>query len=153
MWIGGSGDGGLHERTPYWLNGIVPLAFLLRNANHTPVTQHAGIWKVPSTDSAVFRNASLTSDAEVDCGMHLSAVVTPLMKTVVGSNNNEGAATMPVRAADRSLRSSATSPTSSSTRRTTAGSALATTRKGMRRGDVRTSCWRWLNMRRLCLTV
>lgn len=100
VWIGGSGDGGLHERTPYWLNGIVPLAFLLRNANHTPVTQHAGIWKVPSTDSAVFRNASLTSNAEVDCGMHLSAVVTPLMKTVVGSNNNEGAATMPVRAAD-----------------------------------------------------
>ena len=32
VWIGGGGDGGLHERTPYWLNGIVPLAFLLRNA-------------------------------------------------------------------------------------------------------------------------
>lgn len=32
VWIGGGGDGGLHERTPYWLNGIVPLAFLLDNA-------------------------------------------------------------------------------------------------------------------------
>mmetsp|Transcript_13316 Transcript_13316/g.20280 ORF Transcript_13316/g.20280 Transcript_13316/m.20280 type:complete len:721 (-) Transcript_13316:427-2589(-) len=31
VWIGGSGDGGLHERTPYWLNGIVPLAALLEN--------------------------------------------------------------------------------------------------------------------------
>ena len=30
--IGGTADGGLHERTPYWLNGLVPLAFLLRNA-------------------------------------------------------------------------------------------------------------------------
>ena len=26
-WIGGPGDGGLHERTPYWLNGLVPLSY------------------------------------------------------------------------------------------------------------------------------
>eukprot|EP00052_Salpingoeca_macrocollata_P011437 m.88145 g.88145 ORF g.88145 m.88145 type:complete len:735 (+) comp18056_c0_seq4:28-2232(+) len=32
VWIGGTNDGGLHERTPYWLNGIVPLAFLLNSA-------------------------------------------------------------------------------------------------------------------------
>lgn len=32
VWVGGNGDGGLHERAPYWLNGIVPLAYLLRNA-------------------------------------------------------------------------------------------------------------------------
>jgi len=32
VWIGGAADGGLHERTPYWLNGIVPLAYLLKNA-------------------------------------------------------------------------------------------------------------------------
>jgi hypothetical protein len=31
IWIGGLGDGGLHERVPYWLNGIVPLAYQLRN--------------------------------------------------------------------------------------------------------------------------
>ena len=48
VWIGGGGDGGLHERTPYWLNGIVPLAFLLQNANATQTSVHAGIWKAPS---------------------------------------------------------------------------------------------------------
>ena len=28
-WIGGNADTGLHERTPYWLNGFVPLAYQL----------------------------------------------------------------------------------------------------------------------------
>ena len=28
-WIGGSADTNLHERFPYWLNGIVPLAYQL----------------------------------------------------------------------------------------------------------------------------
>ncbi|KAH3765271.1 glycoside hydrolase family 127 protein [Pelomyxa schiedti] len=32
VWIGGTADGGLHERTPYWLNGVTPLEFQLRNA-------------------------------------------------------------------------------------------------------------------------
>ena len=81
VWVGGGGDGGLHERTPYWLNGIVPLAFLLRNANATPTTRHAGIWKAPSSHSTVARNASLTRDPEVECGTHLSAVVTPLQRS------------------------------------------------------------------------
>ena len=35
VWIGGDADGGLHERVPYWLNGIVPLAALLDNAGAT----------------------------------------------------------------------------------------------------------------------
>lgn len=48
VWVGGSADGGLHERTPYWLNGIVPLAFLLRNAGITHLGPFAGIWKAPS---------------------------------------------------------------------------------------------------------
>ena len=30
-WFGGNADGGLHERAPYWLNGIVPLAYQLQN--------------------------------------------------------------------------------------------------------------------------
>ena len=30
-WVGGHGDTGLHERTPYWLNGFVPLAYQLNN--------------------------------------------------------------------------------------------------------------------------
>lgn len=28
-WVGGKGDTGLHERTPYWLNGFVPLSYQL----------------------------------------------------------------------------------------------------------------------------
>lgn len=32
-WIGGGNDGGLHERTPYWLNGLVPLSFLTNDEN------------------------------------------------------------------------------------------------------------------------
>ena len=40
-WIGGTHDPGLHERTPYWLNGFVPLAFLLRNE-----TLQGYVWKV-----------------------------------------------------------------------------------------------------------
>jgi hypothetical protein len=30
--IGGTADGGLHERTPYWLNGLVPLSYLTGDA-------------------------------------------------------------------------------------------------------------------------
>ena len=30
-WIGGKADTGLHERTPYWLNGFVPLAYQLND--------------------------------------------------------------------------------------------------------------------------
>jgi len=30
-WVGGEADTGLHERTPYWLNGFVPLAFQLED--------------------------------------------------------------------------------------------------------------------------
>jgi hypothetical protein len=47
IWIGGSGDGGLHERTPYWLNGVVPLAFLLANAGVTELGPFVGIYKAP----------------------------------------------------------------------------------------------------------
>lgn len=32
-WIGGNADGGLHERTPYWLNGFIPLAYQLKDSN------------------------------------------------------------------------------------------------------------------------
>jgi len=32
-WVGGPADGGLHERTPYWLNGLVPLSYLTGDAN------------------------------------------------------------------------------------------------------------------------
>lgn len=42
IWIGGSADGGLHERTPYWLNGVVPLSFLLQNAKRS-VSPTAGV--------------------------------------------------------------------------------------------------------------
>jgi len=52
IWIGGHGDGGLHERAPYWLNGIVPMASLLQNAGEEllqnidpPVNITAQAWK------------------------------------------------------------------------------------------------------------
>ncbi|KAJ9468493.1 hypothetical protein DIPPA_27539 [Diplonema papillatum] len=46
-WIGGGGDGGLHERTPYWLNGVVPLSFLLKNAgvDLLPGVTETGLYK------------------------------------------------------------------------------------------------------------
>ena len=31
--IGGTHDGGLHERAPYWLNGLVPASYLTNDAN------------------------------------------------------------------------------------------------------------------------
>ena len=36
IWLGpeSHGDGGLHERAPYWLNGFLPLAYLLKNAGY-----------------------------------------------------------------------------------------------------------------------
>jgi len=63
----GGGDGGLHERTPYWLNGIVPLAFLLSNANVT-LNPVVGVYKAASPNSRVALNASRTANAKVDCG-------------------------------------------------------------------------------------
>ena len=32
-YVGGSADGGLHERAPYWLNGLVPLSYLTSDAH------------------------------------------------------------------------------------------------------------------------
>ena len=43
MWIGGSGDGGLHERVPYWLNGVVPLSFLLANKQRAAAALLPGV--------------------------------------------------------------------------------------------------------------
>jgi len=52
VWIGGGGDGGLHERAPYWLNGVVPLAFLLKNAGIEELPGAVGIWKMPWGENA-----------------------------------------------------------------------------------------------------
>eukprot|EP01063_Lacrimia_lanifica_P030212 TRINITY_DN4769_c0_g1_i4.p1 TRINITY_DN4769_c0_g1~~TRINITY_DN4769_c0_g1_i4.p1 ORF type:complete len:683 (+),score=140.34 TRINITY_DN4769_c0_g1_i4:3314-5362(+) len=69
-WIGGAADLGLHERVPYWLNGVVPLAALL---------EAAGVKRVPETDhgdhshghrhaysSAQAKNASVDIALQVD---------------------------------------------------------------------------------------
>ena len=56
VWIGGNADGGLHERTPYWLNGIVPLAFLLRNAGRAKLSPVVGVWKAASPSSWLAAN-------------------------------------------------------------------------------------------------
>eukprot|EP01064_Diplonema_japonicum_P018109 TRINITY_DN26800_c0_g1_i1.p1 TRINITY_DN26800_c0_g1~~TRINITY_DN26800_c0_g1_i1.p1 ORF type:complete len:757 (+),score=186.25 TRINITY_DN26800_c0_g1_i1:47-2272(+) len=47
IWIGGQNDSGLHERTPYWLNGVVPLSFLLKNAGVDLLPGAKGIYKAP----------------------------------------------------------------------------------------------------------
>lgn len=44
VWIGGTQDPDLHERVPYWLNGYVPLAYLLRNAGITSLPGVRGIY-------------------------------------------------------------------------------------------------------------
>ena len=47
IWIGGTHDPGLHERTPYWLNGVVPLSYLLKNAGVELLPGSKGIYKAP----------------------------------------------------------------------------------------------------------
>jgi len=53
IWIGGKADGDLHERAPYWLNGFVPLAYLLKNANITELDGMAGIYKQTAACAAL----------------------------------------------------------------------------------------------------
>ncbi len=33
VWIGGNSDPGLHEDTPYWLNGFLPLSYQLNDSS------------------------------------------------------------------------------------------------------------------------
>ena len=40
-WVGGTADTGLHERTPYWLNGFVPLAFQLEDPDLISLVSHS----------------------------------------------------------------------------------------------------------------
>jgi len=47
-WVGGTADGGLHERTPYWLNGFVPLAFQLEDPDLISMVTLFCIWQFVS---------------------------------------------------------------------------------------------------------
>ena len=40
-WVGGTADTGLHERTPHWLNGFVPLAFQLEDPDLISMVRHS----------------------------------------------------------------------------------------------------------------
>jgi len=49
-WIGGKADEGLHERTPYWLNGMVPLTYaLMHNDDNSNTTTGMPPAKRPDT--------------------------------------------------------------------------------------------------------
>lgn len=50
VWVGGAADAGLHERTPYWLNGVVPLTYLLKNAGIEQLPAMRGIYKQQHND-------------------------------------------------------------------------------------------------------
>eukprot|EP00927_Polykrikos_kofoidii_P060306 TRINITY_DN55319_c0_g1_i1.p1 TRINITY_DN55319_c0_g1~~TRINITY_DN55319_c0_g1_i1.p1 ORF type:complete len:731 (-),score=94.73 TRINITY_DN55319_c0_g1_i1:36-2015(-) len=61
-WRGGSGDAGLHERAPYWLNGFVPLAYLLKNANVTALPGAKGLYHQKTSCGALSRPAADCED-------------------------------------------------------------------------------------------
>ena len=61
--VGGGGDGGLHERTPYWLNGVVPLAFLLQNAGVQKLPKVAGIYKAADSHSWLHNDSTARASA------------------------------------------------------------------------------------------
>ena len=63
IWVGGKGDGGLHERAPYWLNGIVPLASLLQNAGEEMLAGTAGIYKSSSVHDGPLPPVNITEQA------------------------------------------------------------------------------------------
>eukprot|EP00051_Salpingoeca_urceolata_P028392 m.486606 g.486606 ORF g.486606 m.486606 type:complete len:766 (+) comp24518_c0_seq1:130-2427(+) len=67
VWIGGTADGGLHERAPYWLNGIVPLAALLRNAGEDHRGAFQGVFKVKQQphDGPVCTNGTDMRDHDI----------------------------------------------------------------------------------------
>lgn len=48
-WIGGTADTGLHERTPYWLNGFVPLAFQLEDPDLIAMVCHYDLLYLSNT--------------------------------------------------------------------------------------------------------
>eukprot|EP00041_Stephanoeca_diplocostata_P014288 m.258596 g.258596 ORF g.258596 m.258596 type:complete len:767 (-) comp19647_c0_seq1:385-2685(-) len=68
IWIGGTADGGLHERAPYWLNGIVPLAYLLKNAGGHEKAFYQGIHKsktpLPVSD-AICKNGTDMRNSDI----------------------------------------------------------------------------------------
>ena len=62
IWIreNGTGDPGkLHEMTPYWLNGIVPLFYLLRN-----VAMDRGTWHVLGSGHEARKHTSMVHELQ-----------------------------------------------------------------------------------------
>lgn len=63
VWVGGSGDGSLHERAPYWANGQTVLAFLLQGTEDRRLTEHAKIYREVMGGAAAVPGASLRGRA------------------------------------------------------------------------------------------
>lgn len=93
IWIGGKGDGGLHERAPYWLNGIVPLAYLLKNANADAPGSFVGIYKVKEGHEYVARDGAPPPAPPVSIMDQANKYVSSIMKSQspsgwLGPNDN-----------------------------------------------------------------
>eukprot|EP00656_Telonema_subtile_P010083 TRINITY_DN14812_c0_g2_i3.p1 TRINITY_DN14812_c0_g2~~TRINITY_DN14812_c0_g2_i3.p1 ORF type:complete len:461 (+),score=86.55 TRINITY_DN14812_c0_g2_i3:104-1486(+) len=84
IWIGGSADGGLHERAPYWLNGIVPLAFLLENAGES-VVAHAGF-------HGIYKNNQRTCSNNSYCGepVNITAQMNSYVEYILSHVGSDG---------------------------------------------------------------
>jgi len=89
VWIGGSADGGLHERTPYWLNGLVPLAFLLRNA-HVELAPVVGIYKAAWGPQGNPPIANASAPAPKPVPVDIMAQATRYISYILAHQNADG---------------------------------------------------------------
>ena len=86
VWIGGDGSAQtqtLHERTPYWLNGVVPLMYLLRAAGIEQLGSFAGIYRAETSQHAAYERFGLVP-------VNLTAQVERYMDYILGHQAADG---------------------------------------------------------------